>query len=479
MNEPLSPNSAAGDGPPPHRRLFLIHGLSAGGSEKVAVELTAHWAASGYSAALVTLASAADDRFAVGPGVQRIGLDCLGRSRGPLAAIFANRTRVRRIREAVADFAPDAVVSFNDRTNVLAALALGGRDYPLIVSERSDPRSRAREPVWSALRRWTYPTTDAVVIPSGGFRSWAEGVAGSAPVFVVPNACWSVNDPDDEAPPDAEREPVVLGVGRFDRPKGFDLLIDAFAQIAPRRPEWRLRLVGEGPEREPLLRQAAEAGLSNRIEILPWSDDPNERFRAARIFVLPSRGEGFPNVLVEAMAAGLPAVAFDCLSGPSDVIRPGHDGLLVETGDTFALAAALHRMIGDDDFRIACARRAREVRTRFSRDSVFAKWEEVLASAASRRTKKRRPGEPDGVCRRRRRSGSRTGREGPCFREEARGEARLPAYFTEYHLLRLEETSAPPAGRSDGEGAAGGPSSIVGAAGVGSIVGIGITAGAE
>jgi glycosyltransferase involved in cell wall biosynthesis len=390
MNEPDSPNPASGAGSPPQRRLFLVHGLSAGGSEKVAVELTAHWAASGYSTALVTLASAKEDRFAVGEGVQRIGLDCLGHSRGPLAAIFANRDRVGRIREAAADFAPDVVVSFNDRTNVLAALALRGRNCPLIVSERSDPRSRAREPIWSALRRWTYPTTDAVVIPSEGFRSWAAGVAKKTPVFVVPNACWSATDADDEPPPDAEREPIVLCLGRFDRPKGFDLLIAAFAQIAPRCPEWRLRLVGEGPERETLVRQAAEAGLGNRFEILPWASDPNEQFRAARIFVLPSRGEGFPNVLVEAMGAGLPAIAFDCRSGPSDVIRPGHDGLLVETGDTFALAAALHRMIGDDAFRIACARRAREVRARFSPSSVFAKWEEVLIAASRRSHGERR-----------------------------------------------------------------------------------------
>lgn len=391
MNDPVSPISDAGAGSPPYRRLFLIHGLSAGGSEKVAVELTARWAATGHPTALVTLAPASEDRFTTGRGVQRIGLDCLGHSRGPIAAISANRARVRRIREAVADFDPDAVVSFNDRTNVLAALALRRRTFPLIASERSDPRSRAREPVWSALRRWTYPTTDALVIPSEGFRSWAVDVAGAAPVFVVPNACWSASL-DDDAPPDSEREPVVLGMGRFDRPKGFDLLIDAFAQIAPRRPEWRLRLVGEGPEREALLRQASEAGLGGRFEILPWAADPNERFRTARIFVLPSRGEGFPNVLVEAMAAGLPAIAFDCQSGPADVVRPGHDGLLVETGDTFALAAALHRMIGDDAFRVACARRAREVRTRFSPDSVFAKWEDVLASAALRETKKRRPG---------------------------------------------------------------------------------------
>ncbi|HEV7281568.1 MAG TPA: glycosyltransferase family 4 protein [Pirellulaceae bacterium] len=388
MNQPVSSNPAAGT--PPQRRLFLIHGLTAGGSEKVAVELTAHWAASGYPTALVTLASANEDRFPIGPGVERIGLDCLGHSRGPLAAIGANRQRVRRIREAVREFSPDVVVSFNDRTNVLAALALRKRNFPLIVSERSDPRSRAREPLWSSLRRWTYPTADAVVIPSQGFRAWAEGVAKKAPVFVVPNACWSAKDLPEEAPRDAEREPIVLGMGRFDRPKGFDLLIEAFAQVAPRWPDWRLRLVGEGPEREALLRQAAEAGLGSQFEILPWASDPARRFREAKIFVLPSRGEGFPNVLVEAMAAGLATISFDCRSGPSDVIRPGHDGLLIETGDTFALAAALHRMIGDDAFRIACARRAQDVRERYSPASVFAKWEEVLRSATRRSQGERR-----------------------------------------------------------------------------------------
>ena len=385
MTIPAAPSADAAPPGTPQRRLFLIHGLSGGCSEKVAVELTTHWAATGHPTALVTLATASDDRYPIASNVERIALDELKASRGPFSAVFANLRRIRRIREAVRSFAPDVVVSFNDRTNVLAALALRQRNYPLIVSERVDPRARPREAIWSALRRWTYPTADAVVVPSEGMRRWAESIVGRAPVEVVPNACWSYDPAQDAPPDDSDRETVVLGMGRLDRQKGFDLLIDAFAQVSPRRPEWRLRIVGDGPERGALLQRASRAEIADKVEILPWTNDPTEHWRTAKVFVLSSRYEGFPNVLVEALAAGLPAIAFDCPSGPADILRSGTDGLLVEAEDAFGLAAALHRMLGDDAFRVACGRRALDVRRRFSPESVFAKWESVLRSASNLR----------------------------------------------------------------------------------------------
>jgi glycosyltransferase involved in cell wall biosynthesis len=174
------------------------------------------------------------------------------------------------------------------------------------------------------------------------------------------------------------REAWILAAGRFTHEKGFDLLLHAFSAIAPTHPGWRLRIAGDGPLRDEWQGLAKTLGIADRVEWLGTRRDLPTLFARCGVFVLSSRFEGFPNVLCEAMAAGAPVVAFDCPSGPADIIRHHVDGLLVAREDAEQLSAALLSLVSDRALRAALGANARGITQRFSTGDVMRRWEAVL-----------------------------------------------------------------------------------------------------
>ena len=174
---------------------------------------------------------------------------------------------------------------------------------------------------------------------------------------------------------------TVVAMGRMEPQKGFDMLLRAFAQCAPKYPDWCLKIVGEGSERQRLNTIVAELQLKDRITLERVVKEPEKVLRSSDLFVLSSRYEGFPMVLLEAMACGLPVVSFDCPSGPGEMIRQGVDGFLVPPNDVDALAATLDRLMGAQDERQRLGKRAAEVIDRFGLPSVMGLWNEVLTKA--------------------------------------------------------------------------------------------------
>jgi GalNAc-alpha-(1->4)-GalNAc-alpha-(1->3)-diNAcBac-PP-undecaprenol alpha-1,4-N-acetyl-D-galactosaminyltransferase len=363
---------------PGARRLTLVIGsLGSGGAERVLTILANVWAARGDAVTLVTLDRETpfyplDERVAYRP------LGVAGLSSGVTAAIVNNVRRIRALREAVRESGPDVVVSFIETTNVLTLLATRGLNIPVIVSERSDPAHFPTGRAIGVLRRWLYPRADVVIVQTvGAGRFFSPRVQRR--LRVIPNPV--LPDPEGTIPASAVEKRIVA-LGRLSKVKGFDLLIEAFAQLAATWPEWSLEIWGEGAERTALESLVKTRGLQNRIRLPGQTPTPQLVLRGAGLFVLPSRVEGFPNALCEAMAAGVAVLAADCASGPRDIVRDGVDGLLVLAGGSSALAEGMSRLLGDETLRSRLARRAPEIVKRFALENVIELWDRVLSEAS-------------------------------------------------------------------------------------------------
>lgn len=174
------------------------------------------------------------------------------------------------------------------------------------------------------------------------------------------------------------RRKEVLAMGRLSREKGFDLLLQAWSVAMPQLPGWSLRIVGNGQMHDELVLKAGSLGIENNVTFAPFSDDPFSLYSECGIFVLSSRFEGLPFVLIEAMTCGAASISFDCPNGPREVIRNGVNGLLVPAGEVDALASAIVKLGENPMLRRRLGNAAQSVSKPFSEPRIVARWHEVL-----------------------------------------------------------------------------------------------------
>jgi glycosyltransferase involved in cell wall biosynthesis len=338
-----------------------------------------HWANRGETVTVITLSGEVGDTYSLDPRVTRIALDAMRDSRGPMQAIAHNVHRVRLLRRAIASSTPETVISFTDRMNVLTLLACRPLGLETVISERIDPSRYEIGRAWSWLRRRVYPTAQALVVQTERVRRQMVDVMRGRPIYVIPNA---VEAPQPAAavlhPEEPGRVRWIIAMGRLAPQKGFDMLIDAFSRVAGRHPQWSLKILGEGPHRPTLEQLIDVKGLAGRVVLAGWEHDPGAVLQQGELFVLSSRFEGFPNALLEAMASGLPAVSFDCQSGPAEIIRDQIDGILVPPEDVAGLEDAIDHALSDEALRRRLAAEAVRVVERFSVERYFARWDAVL-----------------------------------------------------------------------------------------------------
>ncbi|MGE4554458.1 MAG: glycosyltransferase, partial [Desulfovibrionaceae bacterium] len=287
---------------------LAIAGMGLGGAQYVMAWLAGALAGRGHAVQLCTFAPPGQAPFfPVPPSVHMTPLDLTAPSGNPASAVRANLRRIRALRGAVFGFRSDVAVSFIDQMNVLCLLALSRR-LPVVVSERITPARHHIGRLWSGLRRLTYPSARALVVQTADVASFFPPRVRRR-CAMIPNPVLPPPPPNPAAPP-APRlpSPCVVGLGRLHPQKGFDLLLRAFARCRQAHPAWSLRIFGEGPQRPELEALAAELGLP-AAEVFPGpvSDVPGI-LEQTDVFVLPSRFEGFPNALCQAMAQGVAVV---------------------------------------------------------------------------------------------------------------------------------------------------------------------------
>ncbi|NLY65292.1 MAG: glycosyltransferase family 4 protein [Alcaligenaceae bacterium] len=364
--------------------MLLVSSMNAGGAERVAATLANAWVRQGHQVVLMPC-------FSKGSGISFYPLDAavqvkwladdlprqkwLGRLGKPL--ILRKRFKHER---------PDVIISFLTNVNVTALLAGKGLGIPVIVCERTNPVvSNNTGPLLKTLRNKLYPLADAVMIQTeAAARSFVEDVLpGLSKVVVIPNplpdgiekmisgniACCC----------DASERKVLAAMGRFVPAKQFDLLVDVFASVAPDYPDWDLCIWGDGPQRQVLLDKTRKMTCASRISLPGKTSEPWKVLSHAQAFVMTSRVEGFPNVLLEAMALGLPVISFDCPSGPAELTKQGTVGLLVRLNDRLELEKAIRRLLGDEEYRGVLGQRGKQsVWARYKLDEVLLQWDQLF-----------------------------------------------------------------------------------------------------
>lgn len=347
-----------------------------------------HWIARGDSVDIITLdgveaavAYPLDDTVVL----HRLGRS--GQSSSFLGGVGRNAKRVAAVRKILDQSAPDVVVSFMDATNVVTLLAGMGLNIPIIVTEHCHPVQFPLGRGWRELRRWTYPRAAALVVLGNEIRDWFAARIPVRRLKIIHNPVLVGTCP---ARIESSKS-IIVSAGRLAEEKQFDKMIEAFGRIASAYPDWRLVIYGEGPKRQELESQIGRAGLTTRVLLPGWVDNLHEHFASADIFAMSSRSEAFPGALCEAMACGLPAVSFDCPSGPAEIVRPGYDGTLVANGDVDELALALEQLMRDEDMRNRYGTHARDVVDRFSLERIMGKWDTLIAEVLKDDRKARRP----------------------------------------------------------------------------------------
>ena len=357
---------------------LVISSLERGGAERIISILAGAWAQRGDEVTLIIFDDREPPAYPLHPRVMLKSLRVPNELAGnPVRALFRNVRRVRLLRRMIRESAPDVVLSFLDFPNIITLLATRGWRVPVIVSERANPAYDDLKAVWRVLRRRTYPRAAALVCQT---RAMVDQLQKEIriPGYAIPNP---VEPPltGHAVPSESEvNGQTIIAMGRLVPQKGFDLLLEAFARIAGRHPDWSIKVLGKGPLKAQLKAQADLLGLKNRVSFVGSVGDPFPMLRVAGLFVFSSRFEGFGNALIEAMACGLPVISFDCPAGPSDIIRHGVDGLLVPPEDVSALANAMDHLISDTAERERLAHRAPEVLERFSRERVLSMWEKLF-----------------------------------------------------------------------------------------------------
>ncbi|WP_232307427.1 glycosyltransferase family 4 protein [Sphingobium chungbukense] len=355
---------------------FVLPGLGAGGSEHIVSLLCNHCAAQGWAVTLIAFEDPSTaPYYPHHSDVRIIRLGMKSRRRAAASGMLAMVRRLQLLKQALKRVRPELVVSFLTRTNILSVLAARPLGIPVIVSERNNPALQRVGPIWDRLRRMTYPRAVGLVTMTQGAMDWftaAMDVKG-----------WVIPNPVPPAIGLAERRPegrIIGAVGRLVPQKGFDLLLAAFARAAPRIPDWKLVIWGEGPERAALERQRDRLGLAERVSLPGVTRHPGEWIGETDLFVLSSRYEGWGIVVGEAMGAGLPVIAFDCQWGPAEMIEHGVSGLLVANGDSAALGDAVASLCNDAPRRMALGDGARRRMATFGHDQVLARWQSVIVA---------------------------------------------------------------------------------------------------
>ena len=348
------------------RFLFFINHLADGGAERVAATLLNHLCEK-HEVGLV-LFSEKQASFNINPQIPTQKIIVSGNNK-----IIKVIRRTSRIRKLIKEIKPDLIITFMVDLSMQVLLANCLTSNKLIVSEHitiQAPQSLHRK----LTRHILYRFASRIVFISESDYNYAKWI--SRKTFIYNPLCYPITS-------NSHKEKYIVAVGRQKRwnAKGFDMLIQMWSKIAPLHPDWELQFIGANNDNY-ISVLAKSSGLEERIEFLGWTDEIDKALQTKSIYVLSSRREGFPCSLIEAMSQGCACLAFNCKTGPNEIITDGKSGLLARNGDIDDLANKLEMLINDEQLRLRLSAGAIEEVKRFDKNVFFAEWDKLIEEVA-------------------------------------------------------------------------------------------------
>ena len=348
---------------------FLVHDIHfGGGGERVTANMANYFAAKGDQVNIVSISTRKTvNVFQINTLVHIDYLNIDPDSSNNLIRKIQSVFAVKKYFERISD--PIFILGIGTYPTLLAALLPKHKNQIKIGCQHGSFASVKY--LWSFLRRLFWRRLNMVVSLTG--YDVPKLLKLNKNVCVIPNSVSFFPEL-----PAALQNKTILSIGRIDYPKGYDLLLKVFGPFCLLYQDWNLRIIGDGPLRKTIEATIKREGLTGRVSILPSTDKIIEEYLNASVFVMTSRTEGLPMVLLEAQACGLPIVAFDCETGPSEIVTNGENGYLIADYNIEKMSQQLSELAADFDKRRKFGENARNNVSRFFPDQVFTQWEKLF-----------------------------------------------------------------------------------------------------
>lgn len=280
---------------------------------------------------------------------------------------------VRELRKFNRAHGIDCIINVDTGMGIYGILAAIGLKTKVITWEHSNFFNNWDSSIFPYLRRFAAKFSDAfVVLTEKDKRNYMDHTRTKVPIVVIPNPVEMHESYYDL------NSKTILSAGMLVPIKGYDIAIQVAKKVFSQRPDWKWVICGEGPEREHLEEQILQEGLGNNVFLPGNVVDMSDEYQHAAMFVLTSKMEGLPMVLLEAKSWGIPIVSFDIMTGPSDIIRDGENGFLVEPENVDVMVKKMLQLISDEELRRSFADKSNLDLDKFSVERVKEQWETVL-----------------------------------------------------------------------------------------------------
>lgn len=353
--------------------VFIINNLGFGGAQKIQVFL-ANKSVKHYSKVSIVVFYDEEIKLEVNKNINIYNLGFKTRKEPLINKLYKNFRKIYKLRKVLKSIEPNLVILFSFEELLILNMTLLRKKFKVIASERSNPEDRNK--VIQVLNRITFNKSDVLILQLEELKEF-YGKHDRKKLKVIPNPTLLDNFPQ---PYFGEKKDIIVtATARFEYRKGIDILIDAFSIVNKKHPNYKLIIYGSGGLENTYRKSIIKYGLTHVVEIKKNRKNIINDIKCAKMFVLPSRSEGIPNILIEAMCAGIPTISADCPpGGPKFLTNDGERGLLFEVDDYEELAEKMILLIENKKLIDELSVKGLELIGELQEDKIYNMWYEIF-----------------------------------------------------------------------------------------------------